>query len=33
MIESAEVKDRIREYVLEEFAKTKGIDRSRIRKY
>jgi len=26
MIESAEVKDRIREYVLEEFAKTKGID-------
>lgn len=26
MIQSAEVKDRIREYVLEEFAKTKGID-------
>ena len=26
MIESAEVKDRIREYVLEEFAKTKGIN-------
>jgi len=25
MIESAEVKGRIREYVLEEFAKTKGI--------
>ena len=27
MIQSAEVKDRIREYVLEEFAKTKGIDK------
>lgn len=26
MIEAAEVKDRIREYVLEEFAKTKGIN-------
>jgi acyl carrier protein len=26
MIQSAEVKDRIREYVLEEFAKTKGIN-------
>jgi acyl carrier protein len=26
MIQSAEVKDRIREYVLEEFAKAKGID-------
>jgi acyl carrier protein len=26
MIQTAEVKDRIREYVLEEFAKTKGID-------
>src|SRR5580698_2757599 len=26
MIQSAEVKDRIREYVVEEFAKTKGID-------
>jgi acyl carrier protein len=25
MIESGQVKDRIREYVLEEFAKTKGI--------
>jgi acyl carrier protein len=25
MIESGEVKDRIREYVLEEFAKSKGI--------
>ncbi|HEV2397364.1 MAG TPA: acyl carrier protein [Candidatus Sulfotelmatobacter sp.] len=26
MIEAAEVKDRIREYVLEEFAKAKGIN-------
>jgi acyl carrier protein len=26
MIESGQVKDQIREYVLEEFAKTKGID-------
>ena len=26
MIESAEVKDRIREYSLEEFAKSKGIN-------
>jgi acyl carrier protein len=26
MIEQAEVKDRIREYVLEEFAKSKGIN-------
>jgi len=26
MIQTAEVKDRIREYVLEEFAKTKGIN-------
>jgi acyl carrier protein len=26
MIESAEVKDQIRTYVLEEFAKSKGID-------
>lgn len=27
MIESAEVKDRVREYVVEEFARTKGIER------
>jgi acyl carrier protein len=26
MIEQAEVKDRIREYILEEFAKSKGIN-------
>jgi acyl carrier protein len=26
MIESAEVKDKIREYVLEEFAKAKGVN-------
>ncbi|MGH9494304.1 MAG: acyl carrier protein [Candidatus Sulfotelmatobacter sp.] len=26
MIQSADVKDRVREYVLEEFAKAKGID-------
>jgi acyl carrier protein len=26
MIETAEVKDRIREYILEEFAKSKGIN-------
>jgi acyl carrier protein len=26
MIQSAEVKDQIRQYVLEEFAKTKGVD-------
>jgi acyl carrier protein len=26
MIESAQVKDQIREYITEEFAKTKGID-------